>query len=96
MRAGRYNTIVEIRRSIKVGRSGLEGTGGGGSRCRMGLSGGLSEELAPVDGARGLKCGRWSAGILWVRRDARGLEVADGLAEGNQEGLKEKEQTPAA
>lgn len=27
----------------------------------MGLSGGLSEELALVDGARGLKRGRWSA-----------------------------------
>lgn len=37
----------------------------------MGLSGGLSEELAPVDGARGLKCGRWSAGVLWVRKCER-------------------------
>lgn len=64
----------------------------------MGLSGGLSEELAPVDGARGLKCGRWSAAYYWVRERERngGGMTGGGLAEGNQEGLKEKEQTPAA
>lgn len=51
---GRYNTIVEIRRSIKVGRSGLEGTGGDSlSKCRVGLSGGLS--------GRGTH--RWSKGV---------------------------------
>lgn len=56
--AGRYNTIVEIRRSIKVGRSGLEGAGGGNGfpRCRVRLSGGLS--------GRGACAHEWSKGGL--------------------------------
>lgn len=53
MRAGRYNTIVEIRRSIKVGRSGLEGAGGGARGVGWDLAEGLAKELAPVDEARG-------------------------------------------
>lgn len=47
MRAGRYNTIVEIRRSIKVGRSGLEGTGGGARGVGWDLAEGLARSLRP-------------------------------------------------
>jgi len=38
----------------------------------MGLSGGLSEELALVDGARGLKRGRWSTVGEEMRRSGGG------------------------
>lgn len=47
VRAGRYNTIVEIRRSIKVGRSGLEGTGGGARGVGWDLAEGLARSLRP-------------------------------------------------
>ncbi|KAG7213314.1 hypothetical protein KM043_002612 [Ampulex compressa] len=66
-----YNTIVSIRRSIKVGRSGLGGVDG--SRCRRDLARGLAKGGCPLPVAREGRRGRGKRktekeGVIGVER----------------------------